>query len=338
MPRPDGPGRRAPSPAAIENARRTHFALGRVDVLPGNVGYFDVRGFLDAPEARDAVVAALRYLESTDAVIIDLRRNGGGSPNAVNFLISHFTGADTLASLTVRNRSGNESFTRYTLASVPGPRRPAVPLYVLTSGLTASAGEDCAFVLKNLGRATLVGAVTAGAGHNNATLASGHGFGTSISFTRVMDPRTAKEWERVGVQPDVAVPQERALAVAHSLALKALAEREQDAPRRRLIELTREAVEAQLAERQVPAAALASHAGQYEGGRTVTVEGGKLLYAPLRGAPPDELVPLGNGTFANGVLRYAFERDAAGAMRLRITFPGGESMTYARVPAGARRG
>src|SRR5438067_388355 len=116
---------------------------------------------------RRAIVAALRYLDGTDAVIIDLRANGGGSPRSVNFLLSHFTTPDTVASLHVSNRSGHEEFTRYTLAQVPGPRRPNVPLYVLTSGVTASAAEDFAFVAKNLGRATLVGGTTAGAGRNN---------------------------------------------------------------------------------------------------------------------------------------------------------------------------
>jgi hypothetical protein len=335
-----GGARRGPPPEIVAAERRMHFALGRADVLPGNVGYFELRGFSGASEAEDAVVAALRYLQYTDAMIIDLRRNGGGSAELVNFLISHFTGPDTLASLTVRNRSGNEHFTRYTLASVPGPRRPTVPLYVLTSGYTASAGEDFAFVLKNLGRATVVGASTAGAGHNNAELDAGHGFGVSISFSRTTDPKTGVEWERVGVQPTVAVDQAKALDVAHSLALKTVAEQTPEPRRKRVLELAREAVEARLSPRAVPAATLASYAGEYAGSRTVWVEGGKLLYSPRRGAPADELVPLADDTFANGAVRLVFEREGARVTRLRIAQPAGATLTYARVPSGsgARRG
>ena len=205
-------------------ARSNHFALGRVDVLPGNIGYLEINGFAVDQAARDVLVGALRYLQTTDAIILDLRRNRGGDGNLVNFLISHFTGPDTLASVTVKFRAGNRTITRYTLASVPGPRRPDVPLYVLTSRMTGSAGEDCAFVLKNLKRATIIGDRTAGAGHNVSFIQSGHGFQTGISFSRVSDPRTGEEWEQVGVQPDMKVDEATALDVAQSLALKTLAE------------------------------------------------------------------------------------------------------------------
>jgi hypothetical protein len=248
----------------------------------------------------------------------------------VNFLISHFTGPDTIASLTVRNRSGNETFTRYTLASVPGPRRPTVPLYVLTSRFTASAGEDFSFVLKNMKRATIVGSRTAGAGHNNAVLDIGHGFGASISFTRVSDPRSGAEWERVGVQPDVDVDQARALGVAHAMALGALAKAESDPRRRRLLERTRETVEAEASPRVVSAATLAGWAGEYAGGRTVTVRDGRLAYSPRPGLPAEALVALTDSTFALGASRLTFERDGAGAVKLRIAPAEGEALTYER--------
>lgn len=205
--------------------RSNHFALGRVDVLPGNIGYMEINGFSSDRAARDVIVGALGYLQTTDAIILDLRRNRGGDGNLVNFLISHFTGPDTLASVTVKVRGGIRPRTRYTLASVPGPRRPDVPLYVLTSRMTGSAGEDCAFVLKNLKRATIVGDRTAGAGHNVTFVSSGHGFQTGISFSRVSDPRTGEEWEQIGVQPDVKVDAATALDVAQSLARKTPAER-----------------------------------------------------------------------------------------------------------------
>jgi hypothetical protein len=123
-----GGGGRAGGGALAFLGKANHFALGRVDVLPGNIGYLEINGFSVDQAARDAIVGALKYVQTTDAMIIDLRRNRGGDANLVNFLISHFTGTDTLASLTVKVRAGNRSFTRYTMASVPGPRRPDVPL------------------------------------------------------------------------------------------------------------------------------------------------------------------------------------------------------------------
>jgi hypothetical protein len=337
-PPPGGaPGpQRGPPPGAADAARRSHYGLGRADILPGNVGYLDVRGFAGGPAVEGVIVSALKYLEGTDAIIFDLRRNGGGSPTSVNQIISHFTTADTVASLTVRNRSGNETFTRYTLASVAGPRRPTVPLYVLTSGLTASAGEDFTFVLQNMKRATIVGGRTAGAGHNNALLDVGHGFNASVSFTRVSDPRSGKEWERVGVVPDVPVDQAQALDVAHALALKTIAATEQDPRRRHVLELTRETIEAQAKGRTVPAALLTAYAGEYDGGRAVSTDGGHLLYSPRPGAPPETLVALSDSGFAMGPTRLTFERSGT-ARRLRIAPPEGESLTYERVAKDSQR-
>jgi hypothetical protein len=222
------PGAAGQRPSPLDFlGRGKHFALGRIDVLDGNIGYMEINGFSSDRAARDAIVGALTYLQTTDAMILDLRHNGDG--NLVNFLISHFTGPDTLASLDVKPRGGR-SYTRYTLASVPGPRRPDVPLYVLTSRATGSAGEDCAFVLENLKRATVVGDRTAGAGHNVMLVASGHGFSTGISFSRVSEPRTGREWEQVGVQPTVKADSSATLDVALSLAREAIAAKARVSP------------------------------------------------------------------------------------------------------------
>ena len=329
-PRPAGPPAGNPPPGLVAQ-RKANFNLGRIDVLPGNVGYLDIRGFSGAQDVREAIRSAMEYLQYTDAIIFDLRRNGGGSPFSVNLIISHFTTADTVPSLTVTNRSGSEKFTRYTLAEVPGPRRPTVPLFVLTSGATASAGVDFTFVLKNMHRASFVGGTTAGAGHNNANLDIGQGFNASISFSRVTDPKTGAEWERVGVTPDVPVEPARALDVAHVLALKAIVANEQDPRRRRQLELARESIEAQSSARKVAAATLQSYAGEYDGGRTVAVEEGRLTYSPRLGYPADALIPLSDSTFALGAARLSFERAVSGKFRLRVTPPEGESLTYARV-------
>jgi len=331
LPTPVVPTSPPPAAPAVDAQRRTNYGLARVEILPGNVGYIDIRGFSGAQMVVGAIKSALEYLQGTDAIIFDLRKNGGGSPFSVNTIISHFTTADTVPSLTVKNRSGNQTFTRYTFATVPGPRRPTVPLYVLTSGATASAGEDFTFVLKNMKRATIVGGTTAGAGHNNAVLDLGEGFNASVSFTRVTDPKTGAEWERVGVTPDVPVEPARALDVAHALALKTIATNEKDARWRRILDLTREGIEAQASPRTVAAATLGAYTGEYETGRTVTAENGRLMYSARPGLPPEPLIAMNDSTFALGAARFSFERAGSGKFRLRVTPPEGESLTYARV-------
>ena len=170
-----------------------------------------------------------------------------------------------------------------------------------------------------------------GAGEQGAQLDVGHGFGASISFSRVQDPRSGKEWERVGVQPDVVVDQARALDVAQGLALAAIAEREPAAPRKQQLALLREAALAQAEPRAVSPELLASYAGAYDGGRTVTLDGGRLLWSPRPGAPAEPLVPLSDSTFAQGVLRIAFEREGGRVARARVTSPG-DVVTFARKP------
>ena len=330
-----GGGRAGGPPAFLSKSQ--HYALGRVDVLPGNIGYMEINGFSSDAGARDAIVGALTYLQTTDAMIIDLRRNRGGDGNLVNFLISHFTGPDTLASVNVKVRAGGRSFTRYTLATVPGPRRPDVPLYVLTSRATGSAGEDCAFVLKNLKRATIIGDRTAGAGHNVSIVSSGHGFQTGISFSRVSDPRTGQEWEQVGVQPDVKVDVATALDVAQSMALKTIAAKADDAVRPGL-ELILESVEARVRPREVPAARLATYEGEYDGNRRLFVANGKLMYESPIGGLAEQLLPLSDSVFiASTQARLAFERDARGGTQLRVRGVDGVATVFAKKPETPRQ-
>jgi hypothetical protein len=308
-PRRVGPG----GPPSNEAGRRDHWGLGRVDVLPGNVGYMKVNAFDGSPAAMAATSAALKFLEGTDAMIFDFRGMGGGSAEQSNFLISHFVGADTVPSLVVTDRSRGTRRVRYTLASVPGLRRTDIPVWILTDRGTASAGEDFSFVLQRLGRATVVGDRTAGAGHNNATVPLGAGFSASISYTRVADARTGAEWERVGVQPDVRANPGDALTVAHLAALDLLLRSTTDAAARVALAAARLSVDALAHPRVVAAQTLASYAGTYEGGRVIALENGALVYRRDAGRPPRAMVAVNDSTFIlNSAIQVVFERDTSG--------------------------
>jgi retinol-binding protein 3 len=194
----------------------------RVERLAGNVGYLRMRIIAGSPAAFDAVADALRSLDGTDAVVLDLRGVPGGSAAMANFLISHFT-PPGVASLGVDYPAQGTTRIRHTLATVPGPRRTAVPLYVLVDRRSASAAEDIPFVLQNLGRATIVGERTAGAGRNVARYRAAHGLSVGVSINRVYDPATGREWERVGIEPDIATSSEAALDAALDHALRRVA-------------------------------------------------------------------------------------------------------------------
>lgn len=319
------------SPQAVAAARRRNFDIGRVEVLPGNVGYLEMRGFPGFKEANEAIVAALRLLEHTDALILDVREHSGGSGYTTNFLVSHFTGSEPLHTIDMTIRAANQLQKTYTMAEVPGPRRPEVPLYVLTSRGTVSGGEAVAFVLKNLGRATIVGETTAGAGRGVRSFDLGQGLAALISVSTVKDPRSGAEWERVGVTPDLAVPPRAALAVAHAHALEKLAAGTSNPGLRRELELTREVVQARERALEVAPATLQRYVGAYGGERTITIENGRLIFRRMPSRLGQELVPLSETLFALGtMMRLAFEPGAGEGMRLRSIAPNGSSLVFDR--------
>lgn len=311
----------SPPPAQVEQARQHHWNLGRADILPGNVGYWKITGFDGSPAALEASSGALHYLEGTDAMIFDFRGMGGGDGDQSNFIISHFVGDDTLPSLVVTNRSSGQRMVRYTLAKVPGRRRPTIPIWILTDRGTASAGEDFTFVLKHLGRATTVGDRTAGAGHNIDFVDVGQGFGVAISFTRVADPRTGAEWERVGVPADIPVPPRDALTVAHAAALDSLAHLVSDSPRRRALVVLRQSILAQARPHVVPLATLRQFTGTYEGGRVVALDSGALVFRRLADRPPRPLVALSDTTFVLDENLITFRRVSDGTMQMMLLPP-----------------
>src|SRR5581483_8303261 len=47
--------------------------------LDGNVGYLDVRNFLPGPASLRTMAAAMTLVSDCDALIIDIRNNGGGA-------------------------------------------------------------------------------------------------------------------------------------------------------------------------------------------------------------------------------------------------------------------
>ncbi|MEP6999868.1 MAG: S41 family peptidase, partial [bacterium] len=192
--------------------------VGTPQVLENNVGYLKIGTLAGSPRALARLGDALRVLEKTDAVIVDLRGSPGGSAEMANTIISHFV-APGVPVIRVYDRSSGRTFVRETLTQVSGPRRLDVPLYVLVDARSASAAEDVPFVLQNLGRATIIGERTAGAGRNNRTIALSDGLLASISITRVSEPTTGREWEGVGVKPDVEVASDSARDVALRAAL-----------------------------------------------------------------------------------------------------------------------
>jgi hypothetical protein len=217
--------------------RRANFGFGRPRRLLGDIAYLEIHDFGFEPQwAEETVAEVMHDVEDASALIIDLRRNGGGSPRMAAFVTSYLLGPDSVHLSTLYWR-GNRVERVYTRPSVPGRRYgPDRPVYVLTSRATFSAAEGFAYGLQALDRAVIVGDTTGGGAHAGGLHRVTDHFGVWVPGARAVNPITRRNWERVGVRPDVAVPEREALAAAHALALRQLLEREPDAERRRRLE------------------------------------------------------------------------------------------------------
>jgi C-terminal processing protease CtpA/Prc len=206
-----------------EEARRSNFGFQKVEILDGNIGYLELLGFAPLESARDTAAAAMAFLANVDALIIDVRANGGGHPSMIQFLCSYFFAEPThLNSYEWRGREGLEEF--WTFAEVPGKRLLDCPLFVLTSRGTFSAAEEFTYDLRNLGRATIVGETTGGGAHPGGTHEIEGLLQVFIPQGRAINPITKTNWEGTGVEPHVQVPADRALDTAKQAAREAIQE------------------------------------------------------------------------------------------------------------------
>jgi hypothetical protein len=214
-----------PSRAKIDERRnataRRGYDIEKIERLPGNVGYIELRGFAGVEFVGAAYTAAMSLLGGTDALILDLRSNRGGDPASVAYLMSHFLPAGEVQHLIdIYDRPSDTTRQVWTVPTFA--QRYDKPVYVLTSARTGSAAEDCAYDFQVLKRGTLVGETTIGASNPVGWYGLGHNIAVAIPTARVTNFVTKTNWEHVGVKPDVAVPAAQALQAAHVAILRKL--------------------------------------------------------------------------------------------------------------------
>ncbi len=208
------------APDSAERARfrqdmeRVNCGFEKTEVMPNNVGYLKFDFFGDVEVCGPIATREMTKLADVDALVIDLRENGGGSPDMVAHVSSYlFSKRVHLNDLwTRRTNETNEFWTR---PELPGKKvRDNVPVYVLTSSRTFSGGEEFTYDLKNLKRATIVGETTGGGAHP----VSGHKiddhYAIGVPFAKAINPYSKTNWEGTGVAADVKVPAADALSTA----------------------------------------------------------------------------------------------------------------------------
>jgi hypothetical protein len=215
----------------LARMKELNYGIGGIEKLPGNIGYLEMRGFVPVKHAEQPLTAAMTQLADCDALIIDLRRNGGGDPAGVAFLTSYLFDKRThLNDLYWREGDRTEEF--WTIEDVPGKKYGQTKaVYVLTSPKTFSGGEEFSYNLKQLKRATLIGETTGGGANPGRGRQLTPYFSAFVPNGRAINPITKTNWEHTGVVPDVKVPAADALLLAQKMALEKLASAEKDPKR-----------------------------------------------------------------------------------------------------------
>lgn len=202
--------------------KRINFSTPKAEVLAGNVGYLKIDQFHAAEDAGATLSAAMGFLANTDALIFDLRDNRGGDSATVALAISYLVPPSTHL-VSFRNRNSAAEAQSWSVPFVPGGRWSTTrPVYVLTSGKTFSAGEEFAYDLQQLKRATVVGARSRGGANPGVIHPLNDHFRMFVPNEAAINPVSGTNWEGTGVSPDVEVASEQALGAAHRHALEAL--------------------------------------------------------------------------------------------------------------------
>ena len=203
----------------VERARLDNFGVARVERFAGNVGYLDLRAIHTARLSGPALTAAMTLLAHTYALLLDLRANRGGAPDGVAYLCSFFLPDEPVHLNTVHRRVDASVRQFWSYPHLPGPRYLDRAVYVLIGPRTFSGGEEIAYNLQQLGRATLVGETTRGGAHPVEDHWITPHIRLRVPGARSVNPISGTNWEATGVAPDVGVPSANALGEAYRRAL-----------------------------------------------------------------------------------------------------------------------
>jgi C-terminal processing protease CtpA/Prc len=212
-----------PTEAEREQARwmnkRINFGFEKVERLNGNIGYIDLRGFNDHEAGAETVAAAMAFLQNTEALIFDLRQNGGGSPYMIALISSYLFGDKPVHLNDMYWRKSGKTDEFWTNPQLAKVKFTNKDIYVLTSNYSFSGAEEFSYNLKNLKRATIIGETTGGGAHPGGMVRLHDHFGVFIPVGRAINPISKTNWEGTGVEPDIKIPKDQALKTAYLMAL-----------------------------------------------------------------------------------------------------------------------
>jgi hypothetical protein len=201
----------------LTDNRKLANGFREVKIIDGNIGYLNFNFFIH--ETNQTIDSYLYLLEKTDAIIIDLRTNGGGSPKTVQYLCSYFLKAPLLLNtLYFRKDNYTEEFW---VKEVNGKKRLDVPLFIITGAKTFSGAEEFSYNMQTQKRATLVGETTGGGANPAESFEINSLLEIFIPTGTGINPVTKTNWEGIGVIPEYKTTKDMAYDKTLELATKA---------------------------------------------------------------------------------------------------------------------
>ena len=280
----------------LNGLKRDNFGFKELKILDGNIGYLDLRSFSDARYGELTAVSAMNFLSNSDAIIIDLRKNGGGNPNMIQLLTSYLYGSTPIHLNTFYWRPTDSHSETWTLSTVKGERSPDTPVYILTSNRTFSAAEEFSYNLKHLNRAVLIGETTGGGAHPGGPVKATEKFTIWVPSGRAINPITKTNWEGTGVTPHINVSSDKAPETAQIKAIESLMHTTKDSKKLAYYRWELTSLKSRLNPIEIEKSTIKRYLGRYNQ-RHITTEKNKLFYQNGKGKKY-ELIPLGKKVFA----------------------------------------
>ncbi|MDB5018136.1 MAG: Peptidase family [Mucilaginibacter sp.] len=294
-----------------QEEKQKNYGFSKVEILEGNISYILINQFYDVNEQSASVIrSAFFFLKNTNALIIDLRENGGGDPDMVKYICSYFFEEKT--HLNDYYERWNNKITQYNTVQIPNSSFTLVPICVLTSRRTYSAAEEFSYDLQSLHRATIVGETTGGAAHWTSSNSISNGFIANIPFKRAINPITGKNWEKIGVKPNIKSDSECALSSALLNSYDYLINNSKDSSVIKSAKWFRIIVNSKLHPVKITPAKLKNFIGNYEE-RLITLKNHQLYFTDVNGYKIS-LNPVSQTafTFTNNNRQIKFHKDRRG--------------------------
>jgi len=266
--------------------------------LDGNIGYFRFLNFPPLAPSKQSLVASMNFLQFSSAIAIDLRENGGGYSETMDFLLGYFL-KDGLQIGESRLRKGNKLVKTFVnndpaVKKIPGD----VPLFILVSNKTSSAAEGFASILQQYRRATIIGEQTQGEGNAGELFVISDLLYIMIPTMESLNPVSRRSIDGIGVAPDIKIASENALIRAKLEICRTLAGRSNIKEIRQIYQWQIPYLENKLDPEPLTDAVIRSVVGEYTEGRKVIAESGVVFYVNTQGKR-EKLEYIGKGVFQN---------------------------------------